>query len=57
MQLLNKLFGIGKPPIGVAVPGRNESCWCGSGLKYKRCHMSSDQAKARARTRTPCASN
>lgn len=19
--------------------GRNESCWCGSGLKYKRCHL------------------
>lgn len=19
--------------------GRNEPCWCGSGLKYKKCHM------------------
>jgi len=23
----------------MAQPGRNESCWCGSGLKYKRCHL------------------
>jgi len=19
-------------------PGRNEPCWCGSGLKFKKCH-------------------
>ncbi|AGF77423.1 methionine aminopeptidase, type I [Desulfocapsa sulfexigens DSM 10523] len=25
------------------VPGRNELCWCGSGKKYKRCHLRSDQ--------------
>ena len=24
--------------------GRNELCWCGSGKKYKKCHMASDQA-------------
>ncbi len=23
--------------------GRNEPCWCGSGKKYKHCHLSSDQ--------------
>jgi len=26
-------------------PGRNESCWCGSEKKYKRCHMEEDQRK------------
>jgi hypothetical protein len=25
-------------PEGV-VPGRNEPCWCGSGRKYKQCHL------------------
>jgi uncharacterized protein YecA (UPF0149 family) len=25
--------------------GRNDPCWCGSGKKYKLCHMSKDQAK------------
>ena len=24
----------------------NERCWCGSGLKYKRCHQAADEAKA-----------
>lgn len=23
-------------------PGRNELCWCGSGKKYKKCHMEKD---------------
>jgi preprotein translocase subunit SecA len=25
--------------------GRNDPCWCGSGKKYKNCHMNSDRAK------------
>ena len=24
--------------------GRNDPCWCGSGKKYKNCHMNSDRA-------------
>jgi len=23
-------------------PGRNDACWCGSGKKYKKCHLDSD---------------
>jgi methionyl aminopeptidase len=29
-------------------PGRNESCWCGSGSKYKKCHAADDAAAVRA---------
>jgi hypothetical protein len=25
-------------------PGRNDPCWCGSGRKYKRCHLREDAA-------------
>lgn len=25
-------------------PGRNDECPCGSGLKYKKCHMAKDEA-------------
>ncbi len=25
-------------------PGRNDPCWCGSGQKYKKCHLASDEA-------------
>ncbi|OHD54475.1 MAG: hypothetical protein A2Y33_04725 [Spirochaetes bacterium GWF1_51_8] len=28
-------------------PGRNEPCWCGSGKKYKHCHMDEDLRKER----------
>ncbi|HBL29561.1 MAG TPA: hypothetical protein DD490_22230 [Acidobacteria bacterium] len=24
------------------LPGRNEPCWCGSGKKYKQCHVRKD---------------
>lgn len=27
----------------LARPGRNDPCWCGSGEKYKRCHLGSDE--------------
>jgi uncharacterized protein YecA (UPF0149 family) len=23
--------------------GRNEPCWCGSGKKYKKCHLAKDK--------------
>jgi hypothetical protein len=25
--------------------GRNDACWCGSGKKYKKCHLKSDELK------------
>ena len=24
-------------------PGRNDECWCGSGRKYKKCHLAADE--------------
>lgn len=29
-----------------AKPGRNDLCWCGSGKKYKKCHLASDEESA-----------
>jgi preprotein translocase subunit SecA len=31
--------------------GRNDPCWCGSGKKYKNCHMQSDQAQGQGAQR------
>jgi len=28
-------------------PGRNEPCWCGSGKKYKKCHLKEDEMNDR----------
>jgi preprotein translocase subunit SecA len=30
------------PVRAIKRPGRNDPCWCGSGKKYKHCHMRSD---------------
>lgn len=27
---------------------RNDPCWCGSGKKYKKCHLAADRKKADA---------
>lgn len=27
-------------------PGRNDPCWCGSGKKYKKCHLPDELDKA-----------
>ncbi len=34
-------------------PGRNDPCWCGSGIKYKKCHLSQDDKKAASKSCTP----
>jgi len=26
-------------------PGRNDPCWCGSGRKYKKCHLPEEEKK------------
>jgi SEC-C motif len=40
------------PPVAPARrhdrPGRNDPCWCGSGKKYKRCHIDADADDASA---------
>lgn len=25
------------------LPGKNDPCWCGSGTKYKKCHLLKDK--------------
>jgi len=37
------------PTRPAVVPGRNQLCWCGSGKKYKKCHMTKDQAEVGGR--------
>jgi uncharacterized protein YecA (UPF0149 family) len=36
------------------LPGRNEPCWCGSGVKYKKCHYPKDQEIAAKACSTNC---
>ena len=42
MAILGRLFHR-RPPKEAATLGRNDTCWCGSGKKYKKCHYESDK--------------
>ncbi len=35
------------------VSGRNALCWCGSGKKYKKCHLPADEKAGLERKRPP----
>jgi len=37
--------GASQPARSQKTLGRNDPCWCGSGRKYKHCHMRADQGK------------
>jgi len=47
MKILERLFSAKKPEEKKAPPGRNDLCWCGSGRKYKHCHLDRDAQKRR----------
>lgn len=61
MVFLKKLFAARTPSREAAPappeeqPGRNDPCWCGSGQKYKKCHLAADQEYfARQRSAQDC---
>ena len=50
MNLRNTLKRLVFGPEQQTIPvlGRNDICWCGSGRKYKTCHLSADDRKRAA---------
>ena len=49
-ELMQALEQMAMPAIGPQRQvklSRNDPCWCGSGKKYKRCHMRSDRGQGR----------
>ena len=49
MKILERLFNNKSSESKKEELGRNELCWCGSGKKYKRCHLDKDAHKQRMR--------
>jgi methionyl aminopeptidase len=47
MKFLERIFNNQKQADKKESLGRNDLCWCGSGKKYKRCHLDSDAHKQR----------
>ncbi len=46
IQSISGFFGLKEDESPAVIPGRNEACWCGSGQKYKKCHLVEDEKKA-----------
>jgi hypothetical protein len=40
-----KRLVFGAEQQAIPVLGRNDRCWCGSGKKYKACHLATDDRK------------
>jgi hypothetical protein len=47
MDRIKQMFSSRPSAAAVAIHtlGRNDQCWCGSGKKYKKCHLPSDAQK------------
>jgi hypothetical protein len=48
MDRIKKMFSSSSSSPAEAAPqnlGRNDACWCGSGMKYKKCHLREDMHK------------
>jgi hypothetical protein len=45
------------PVVRPPRPGRNEPCWCGSGKKYKKCHLEADESGDGGETPVPPGEN
>ena len=55
MDGLVSMFGVAqKEEVPAVLPGRNEPCWCGSGLKYKKCHADKDAVKSYVKSSACC---
>jgi len=47
MKILERLFNNKPSQEKKTEMSRNDACWCGSGKKYKRCHLEKDAHKIR----------
>ena len=43
MGWFSQLFQNNEQIPPAILPGKNDSCWCDSGLKYKKCHLAKDK--------------
>lgn len=60
MGILKSIINYLKPAEDLSpekLPGRNEVCWCGSGIKYKKCHLHEDEEKLRKKYAANCKSS
>jgi hypothetical protein len=44
-EICGEDHGPTEPVVKPPRPGRNDPCWCGSGKKYKKCHLDADEGR------------
>lgn len=54
LKHLSKMFVSGEDECQSRNLGRNDDCWCGSGRKYKKCHLEDDENKLRSKVPVRC---
>lgn len=53
-DMISRLFSSGSEAPRPTDLGRNDPCWCGSGRKYKRCHLAEDASRGSAERAACC---
>jgi uncharacterized protein YecA (UPF0149 family) len=56
-KTIGSLFKTGEDVGPSQKVGRNEACWCGSGIKYKKCHLIEDEKKMAKKYSSNCGSS
>ena len=54
LKRLSTIFASGEEECQPSNLGRNDDCWCGSGRKYKKCHLEEDDKKLRSKITVKC---
>jgi hypothetical protein len=54
LKRISTIFSSGEEECQPRILGRNDDCWCGSGKKYKKCHLEDDGKKLRSQRTTTC---
>lgn len=57
LEKIVNLFMSDDKTVPVRELGRNEACWCGSGKKYKKCHLHPDQEAMNKNRSMNCGTN
>ncbi len=57
LKALKNLFMAPEEDPARPETGRNDPCWCGSGVKYKKCHLAEDEKKLSKKYEASCSGN
>jgi uncharacterized protein YchJ len=57
LKSIGSFFKTEEDEVPTQKVGRNDACWCGSGRKYKKCHLEEDEKKMAKKYSANCGSS